>query len=985
MKIKHFMISILLILMLSSFQPLSRYSQAQELAYQEDFEDGQAQGWELESGWEVRQDGNNQLLAGNGHFWARSNQLFEQDYRLSFRLKLLSGTVHLVYRLNNLGRYYIGFSKNEIYLNKQYWPEEYLSDLATSQIHHALNTWHQIEIIGQAGTITLLVNGKQELSYTDAQPLLNGSFAFETLADSQAYVDDIAVTLDSSGALTAGPIASRNLSWIRLGGPLGGLGYDIRMVPGNPDKMFVTDAWAGVFASIDGGRTWYPSSEGITTRTGPSGDAIPVFSLTIDPNDPKIVWAGTQFTRGIFKSTDGGRTWQKKDAGIVEREGISFRGFSVMSGDSETVYAAGEISSWAWSPDQREHIGREFDRTAGVVYKTLDGGENWNAVWRGENLARYVWINPQDTDIVYISTGIFDREAANSDPINAIPGGEGVLKSTDGGRTWSPVNNGLDNLYVGSLFMHPTDPDILLAGTGNNQYAAGEGVYLTRDGGSTWEKTLSVNEAITAVEIAASNPDIAYAASRFSVYRSEDGGQTWGKVAGSEGAWGAPGVQTGFPIDFQVDPSDPNRIFTNAYGGGAFMSEDGGHTWLVASQGYTGAQVRDIAVDPVSPARVVVAARSGVFATVDGGASWAGINPSRIDSLEWNAIATDPSNPQHLIGGLNVGASLLSSSDWGKTWQEVIGLQVPKVGWRTIAFAPSSPATVYAGSAGYYSAGMFDYFQDGIGVYVSRDGGQSWSPANDNLSKTAHVCALAIDPADPLVVYAATANLGLLKTTDGGKTWMSITNNPFPTSIILSVAINPLDANIILVGLDRSAIYRSTDSGQSWSRAAAGLNAEASVSDIVFDPSHPKTIYLSDLISGVYRSMDGGDTWAAINEGLFSRSVNALAISSDGLHLYAATEGSGTYRFDTNGVPPEPIQVSQQNLQTSTPLSGTPTSAPTLSPTSASSIPSNIDQASPTPSTPSTAKPGICGSIGLIPVSILGVYWMMRTRRRDSS
>ena len=66
--------------------------------------------------------------------------------------------------------------------------------------------------------------------------------------------------------------------WVRAGGPLGGLGYDIRMRPDNPDVMFVTDAWSGVFKSIDGGQTWTPSNNGILTRTGESSDAIPIFS-----------------------------------------------------------------------------------------------------------------------------------------------------------------------------------------------------------------------------------------------------------------------------------------------------------------------------------------------------------------------------------------------------------------------------------------------------------------------------------------------------------------------------------------------------------------------------------------------------------------------------------------------------------------------------------------------------------------------------------
>jgi len=84
----------------------------------------------------------------------------------------------------------------------------------------------------------------------------------------------------------------RDQTWVRLGGPLGGLGYDIRMDPGDPDIMFATDAWAGVHKSVDGGHTWFTLNEGIDARTGPSGDAIPAFCLTIDPNEPSIIWAG---------------------------------------------------------------------------------------------------------------------------------------------------------------------------------------------------------------------------------------------------------------------------------------------------------------------------------------------------------------------------------------------------------------------------------------------------------------------------------------------------------------------------------------------------------------------------------------------------------------------------------------------------------------------------------------------------------------------
>ena len=308
--------------------------------------------------------------------------------------------------------------------------------------------------------------------------------------------------------------------------------------------------------------------------------------------------------------------------------------------------------------------------TQGVVYKTMDSGQNWEAVWRGDNLARYVWIDPRDTDVIYVSTGIFDREAANSDPETGTPGGVGILKSTDGGQTWDGANDGLGNLYVGTLFMHPEDPDILLAGTGNVQYFDRAGVYLSVDGGQSWEHVLA-DAIIESVEFATSDPQIAYAGSAGATYRSEDGGNTWRLVAGDdEDGWGPAGVRAGFPIDFQVDPRDPDRIFANNYGGGNFLSTDGGQTWVVASKGYTGAQVRDIAVDPAEPGRVFAAARSGMFLSADAGENWLGRSYPPASSLEWYVVAIDPTDSAHILAANNWGGVVLETHDFGFNWHQ---------------------------------------------------------------------------------------------------------------------------------------------------------------------------------------------------------------------------------------------------------------------------------------------------------------------------
>jgi photosystem II stability/assembly factor-like uncharacterized protein len=384
--------------------------------------------------------------------------------------------------------------------------------------------------------------------------------------------------------------------------------------------MYVTDAWSGVFKSIDGGITWAAAngsgSSAISVRAGLSSDGIPIFSLTVDPHDPDTVWVGTKDQRGIFKSTDAAKTWQKKDQGAAPiSNGLTFRGFTVdpRKGHSDTVYAAGELSSYAWTQPSQILTGMAFDMTKGVVYRTDNGGNSWTEIWRGNNLARYVWIDPGNVSTIYVSTGIFDREAANTDVAKNDPGGVGILKSIDGGKTWDELNqsNGLGNLYVGSLFMHPNDANILLAGTGCNSWLDNAGVYLTKNGGKTWQQTLKAQsaEAITAVEFSTSAPKSAYAGSNRAIYRGEDTGQTWTQMTPGQWAWGPPGIRAGWPIDLQVDPQNPDRLFANNYGGGNYLSVDGGKSWVAASQGYTGAQMRDLAATQDQGGRVWTAGR----------------------------------------------------------------------------------------------------------------------------------------------------------------------------------------------------------------------------------------------------------------------------------------------------------------------------------------------------------------------------------------
>jgi hypothetical protein len=432
---RHFT-AISILIGISFLIPNSYCEEPQEtLLYSEDFESGTSALWSLGDGWEVVHTAKGSVLRGRRHSFARILSPAWTDTKVRFLLKLdRDAALHANVRQGTdvSPRYFISFQRDQTSLSKQVGGNIFHNNLATGRGTGV--GWHVVEIRVEGSAIRVSVEGKDVLNYTDPQPAMALGVSFECLSTEAVYIDDVAVW---------GLGEDETLTWIRTGGPLGGIGYDVRMNPLNPDLMYVTDAEAGVFISRDGGRNWEPSNRGITTRTGETGEIIPIFCLTIDPNRPDIVWAGTQGQRGVFRSVDGGISWERRDSGITE-SGITIRGFTVEPGDSDVVYAAGEISSWEWNGDPAHGI--EFDRVKGAIYKTTDGGKIWQKVWEGDNLARYVWIDPRDTNVLYASTGIFDREAADSDPIRRIAGGVGVIKSTNGGRSWFAVNEGLGNL-----------------------------------------------------------------------------------------------------------------------------------------------------------------------------------------------------------------------------------------------------------------------------------------------------------------------------------------------------------------------------------------------------------------------------------------------------------------------------------------------------------------------------------------------------------
>ncbi len=216
-----------------------------------------------------------------------------------------------------------------------------------------------------------------------------------------------------------------------------------------------------------------------------------------------------------------------------------------------------------------------------------------------------------------------------------------------------------------------------------------------------------------------------------------------------------------------------------------------------------------------------------------------------------------------------------------------------------LAIDPATPSTLYAATV----AGSG-------GVYKSTDGGARWKGVNTGLPG-ASVYALAIDPAAPSTVYCGTDGGGVYKTSDGGDHWDG-THVGTPSGRVAALAIDPAFTSTIYAGtsyVGTGGVFKSIDGGENWVDASNGLGHVA-VAALAIDPSNPSILYAGTDGSGVYKSTDGGAYWTAINSGLTHGIVRALAIDpidpntvyAGGFGVYKSTDGGDQWAAVDNGL-----------------------------------------------------------------------------------
>jgi photosystem II stability/assembly factor-like uncharacterized protein len=674
-----------------------------------------------------------------------------------------------------------------------------------------------------------------------------------------ALATALAPTLVSS-AETAAPAAPidaalfRELRWRPIGPFRGGRTKAATGVPGRPGLFYIGAVNGGVWRTTDYGRTWQPIFD--DQPTGSIG------AIAVAPSNPEVIYVGSgegmqrpdlSTGDGIYKSTDGGRTWSH----LGLRDGQQIPQIVVDPGDEDRVFVA--VLGHPYGPNEERGI-----------YRSTDGGASFQKLlYLDENTgAADVVLDPKNPATVYAvlwesrqapwENGVFTGE------------GSGLFKSADGGHSWRPIRVGLPTFADGlgriGVTVAPSDPRRLYATV---EARAGAGIYRSDDAGESWRR---VN----------SDPRV--------VARPFDAAEV------------------------RVHPKDPDTVFVPTIA--AWKSTNGGRTFTAFRGAPGGDDYQRIWIDPDRPEVMILSSDQGAVVTVNDGETWSSWYNQ--PTAQFYHVSTDGSFPYRVCGGQQESGSacVLSRGDDGQiTFREWHPVAVEEYGY--VAPDPLDPDVVYGGKLSRYDR------RTGQARNVSP------RPLPGPGYRVLRTQPVLFSPVDPKVLYFA-ANT-LWRTTDGGEHWDEISldlarrtwmvparvgkyreSPPAAVSqrgVIYAVAPSPLDASLLWAGTDDGLVHVTWDGGRTWRDVTPGdLVPWAKVSMLEASHFHRETAWaavntfrLDDIRPHVYRTRDGGRTWAHVTAGIPEGEGIVNAVREDPQRrdlLYAGSERQVWVSFD---------------------------------------------------------------------------------------
>ncbi len=700
---------------------------------------------------------------------------------------------------------------------------------------------------------------------------------------------------------------------------------DLAVHPTKPGTYYVAVSSGGVWKTVNSGTTWTP----IFDKQG----SYSIGCVTLDPNDPLVVWVGTgennsqrsvSYGDGVYKSVDGGTSWE--NVGLKESEHIAR--ILVDPRDSDVVYVASQGPLWNPGGDRG-------------LYKTTDGGRTWSpSLEISENTGvTDVWMDPRNPDVLYAAA--YQRRRHVWTLINGGPE-SGIYKSTDAGATWKEMTNGL-----------PSD-------TTNGR----PGADMGRIG-------LAVSPA---------NPDVVYAiveaAEEGGFYRSTDRGVNWKKMSD---------YMSQSPQYYNEIIPDPVKV-DRVYSMDTWMhvTEDGGETFKKVGEKFKHVDNHALWIDPDNNDYLLVGCDGGIYESFDRGSTWS--YKSNLSVTQFYRVSVDNDEPfYNVYGGTQDNNTLggpsrtttahgITNADWivtvgGDGYETVVDPEDPNIvysqwqygglvrfdkrtgetidikpkhepGEAPLRFNWDSPLILspHSRTRLYFAAQR---------LFRSDDRGDSWRAVSpdlsaqidrntlevmgrvwsvDAVSKNAstsffgNIVSLSESPLVEGLIYVGTDD-GLIQVTeDGGETWRKIDTFPgIPAMTYVSDIETSLhEAGTVYASFDnhkmgdfKPYVLKSADRGRTWTSVTGDLPERGSVYALAEDHEKSSLLFAGTEF-GVFFSVDGGTRWIQLKGGMPPIAVRDLDIQRRESDLALATFGRGFYILDDYS----PLrEVSQEMLE----------------------------------------------------------------------
>lgn len=706
---------------------------------------------------------------------------------------------------------------------------------------------------------------------------------------------------DDENLLTSGTFSG--LQWREVGPALasGRIG-DLAVHPDDRSVYYVAVASGGVWKTENAGTTFTP----IFDNEG----AYSIGCITMDPNNPNVLWVGTgennnqrsvAYGDGLYKSLDAGKSWTK--VGLENSEHIGM--IAVDPRNSDVVYVAAYGPLWSAGGDRG-------------LYKTTDGGDTWEKIL---DIDQYTGINevhldPRDPDVIYATAHQRMRKVwtyLGGGPESAI------YKSEDSGESWRKIMKGIPNTDIGRIGMDisPVNPDVLYAIV-EAQFGK-SGFFKSTDRGESWEKQSDyVTSGNYYQEIFCDPVDVntVYAMNTFGG-KTTDGGKSWDRIGNKyrhvddHALW--------------VDPNDPD-YFLIGCDGGVYESFDGGKNWdYMANLPIT--QFYKVVTDNAEPFYNIYGGTQdnnslgGPSRTISSAgitnADWFKTNPG--DGFE---SAVDPNDPNIVYAQSQYG--WLFRFDKASGERILIKPQEPKdeaYRWNwdaPLIVSPHSPTRLYFAANKLFRSDNrgddWEVISPDLTRQLDRNKleimGRVWSvdaiAKNRSTTIYGNIVALTESPVQENLLYIGTDD-GLIQVTDNaGESWQKFESFPgVPERTYVNMVLaSQHDAETVYAvfnnhknGDFKPYILKSTDKGDSWTSIAGDLPERGSVYAIAEDHENPDLLFAGTEF-GIYFTVDGGEHWVELGAGLPTIAIRDIDIQQRENDLVVATFGRSFYVLD---------------------------------------------------------------------------------------